>query len=179
MSRIAVCNLASVQRDSSQEQTGQRRFQTSLQQIAIDGSQRRCRASQRRDLHLDHAHYMGEPHPGGQSLSGDIADSEHQAAIKLKYADEVARQMTDGKNLAGDLKGLAAKKARAAEFSLHLGGFIHGAPQVVVFAAQCRKLVLERPVAAGNVCKSKELSRVAGDLRPMRPWPILASASDL
>jgi hypothetical protein len=101
---------------------------------------------------------VGEPHPGGQSLSGDISDGKHQAAIELKQADEIARKMTDGKNLAGDLKGLSAKKTRAAEFSLHLGGFVHGPAQVVVFAAQGRKLVLKRTVAACNVCKGGELS---------------------
>jgi hypothetical protein len=50
--------------------------------------------------------------------------------------------MTYRENLAGDLKGLTAEKARATEFSLHLGGFVHRPSQVVVLTAQSRKLVL-------------------------------------
>jgi hypothetical protein len=68
---------------------------------------------------------MGEPHPGGEAFAGDIADGECQIRTEFKHANEIAGQMTYREELAGDLEGLTANQARAAEFSLHLGGFVH------------------------------------------------------
>src|SRR5712692_3579313 len=147
--------------------------------MAIDGGQSRRRIAQRLNLQPNHAHYMGEPHPGGEALAGDIADGEYQICTEFKRANEIAGQVTYRENLAGDLKGPTAKKARAAEFSLHLGGFVHRASQVVLFPAQSRKLVLEHTVAARNVRKMAERSRGLGDLRPICQGLVLAPAQNL
>src|SRR6202011_533410 len=99
------------------------------------------RIAQHFNLQSNHAYHIGEPHPGGKALAGDIANGEDQICTEFKYADEIAGQMTDRENLAGDLKGLTAEKARATEFSLHLGGFVPRPSQVVVLTAQSGKLV--------------------------------------
>src|SRR5438128_10399642 len=122
---------------------------------------------------------MGEPHPGGEALAGDIADGEYQICTEFKHANEIAGQMTYRENLAGDLKGLTAKKARAAEFSLHLDGFVHRASQVVVLTAQSRKRVLEHTIAARNVHRTGGYSCMLGDLPPMSPHLALAPAPNV
>src|SRR5712692_2456220 len=147
--------------------------------MAIDGGQSRRRIAQRLNLQPNHAHYMGEPHPGGEALAGDIADGEYQICNEFKRANEIAGQVTYRENLSGDLKGPTAKKARAAEFSLHLGGFVHRASQVVLFPAQSRKLILEHTVVSRNAHRTGEHSCMPGDLRPICQGLVLAPAPNL
>jgi hypothetical protein len=117
-------------------------------------------------MQTDHADHMGEPHPGGQTLTGDIPEGEYQVAVGFEQADEIPGKMAHREDLGGDLKRPAAQQAWAAKHSLHLGSLEEHAAQVVVLATHLGKLVLEG-VATRHLRQSDGLDWAPGDLRSM------------
>jgi hypothetical protein len=76
---------------------------------------------------------MRKPHGCHEAFASDITDREYKVALDPRQVDEIAREMTHGEYLTGNLIRTCAKIARAAESSLHLSGFVHGSAQIVVF----------------------------------------------
>src|ERR1700732_5045007 len=68
--------------------------------------------------------------------------------------------MTHWEDLTGELITTGAKMTRTAEFSLHLGRFVHGAAKIVVLGLHASKLIFECTMArsAGRSSRCREVS---------------------
>src|SRR5204862_6369808 len=87
-----------------------------------------------------------EPHPCRKAVARKIADGEHQLVLKLEGADEITRDVAHREDLAGNFKRLATQITWTAESSLHLGGFVQHAAQVVRLTAQFGHLIFQRGI---------------------------------
>jgi hypothetical protein len=72
-----------------------------------------------------------KPHAGHETFTSDVAEREYELALPRHHTDEIAREMTDRKDLAGERIRTKAKTTRAAKSSLNLSGFVEGATQII------------------------------------------------
>src|SRR4029434_1388321 len=149
MTGTAVCDFSCASIEPRQEHRGQRKSQTTEQQVAIDRRQDSCGILQRLDLQAHQPHDVREPHGGREALACDVPDREYEIAAVFKHAGEIAGKVTHRKNLTRNLVGPAAKQARTTELSLLLGSLVHGTSQTVVVPTDSRQLVREQ---AGARC---------------------------
>ena len=77
---------------------------------------------------------MSKPHPCHETFARDIADCENEVTLNLQQANEIAGNVTHGKDLACEFIRTRVKVTGAAQSSLRLCGFVDRAAQIVVLA---------------------------------------------
>src|SRR5262245_8552811 len=147
MSGARVVELSSDRIEPCQEHAGQRRQRRYLAEVAVHAGDDRLRLSARGCVHFDQRHQMRGPHPGCQAFAADVTQGKDYAGAYLLCSEKVARQVTNGKNLAGNLEIAMPDQAWGAETPVYQCSFEECGVQIGVIFLKFRDLPLQLPPA--------------------------------
>lgn len=92
---------------------------------------------------LQKADEMGVPEAGGEALAGNIADGESERRAEIENLEEVAGEMADGEDFAGNFEFAPDEFAGRAEAALNLSRFIDRLAKRGVLEAERVELLTE------------------------------------
>src|SRR5262249_23594624 len=104
--------------------------------VAIHSGDNRFRIAVARRVRTNQADQVSDPHSRGESFAADVAEREHQTFIRLFDTEEIARQMTNGKNLARHIERSVTHETRRTQTPVYLCGFEDRSVQLRVIALQ-------------------------------------------
>src|SRR6185369_4671315 len=136
MSGTAVIEFLRIRIQAPNEQTAQRLDACKASNVAIDtrhdlfGIAAFCRVC------ADQADKMRDPHPRRQTFATDVAEREDQTFIRLLDTEEIARQMTNRKDLTRYVETAVSHQTRRTQSTMHLCGFEDRSVQLSVILLQ-------------------------------------------
>jgi hypothetical protein len=80
----------------------------------------RFRVAVRSGVRSQQADEMRDPHSRREALAANVAECQHQTLTRLFNAEEIARQMPHGENLARNVEHTVTHEARRAQSPVHL-----------------------------------------------------------
>src|SRR6516225_1221128 len=118
-----------------EEKRGERRLRLFRAQLAIDLGRNASGIRKSAGETLNEIQKMSEPDTGSEPFAGNVSDGNAEKAFELDHLEEIAGEMTDRENFAGDFVTAPVKLAGRTESALNLCGFKDRLLKQVVFAA--------------------------------------------
>ena len=123
--------------EDRKEERGERRLRLFRAEFAIDLCRDASGIAKAAGETLNKIQKVRQPDTGGEPLAGNVADSNAKKAVEFEfdYLEEVAREMTDREDFAGNFVTAPIEFAGSAQPALNLRGFKDRLLKQVVFAA--------------------------------------------